>query len=255
MRARSILPLLLGCALATAARAEEKCAKEGIQLFPAPGSVIPTNVKFILEGLGSEQSRVLDLLGKELFLIADDDKVTLKVQRGWKSAMNRTAVVLRPRAILKPNRIYRVALDERLPRFKVIGVAQPYELPAWRSGKGPDDRAPKWVSRPAVSEGEHRLEEGQLIRNVKLRMTMQDESPAYLLLALRRMRGSTAVQTYFVPIQGGQAVAGHDACSGSFTFEDGLAYRATVECYDAAGNAAPKVNPIEFNAPRPVVPR
>lgn len=255
MRARLVLPLLLLCAAPSAALAEDKCDSSGLRLFPLPGSVVPTNVRFILEGIGADQSRVQELINQELVLYADDDKVTVKVLRGWKSAMNRTAVMLRPRAILKPNRQYRLALDDKLPRFKLLDVPEPRDLPEWRTGKGPDDRAPKWTTKPAVSEGLHQVVEGQLIRNVKLRMTMQDESPSYLVLSIRRVRGSPAVQTYFVPIQGGEAIAGHDGCSGSFTFEDGAAYRATVECYDAAANLAPKVNPIEFNAPKPLVRR
>src|SRR5689334_20721627 len=110
MRARLALPLLLLCAVPSAARAEDKCDSSGLRLFPLPGSVVPTNVRFILEGIGADQSRVQDLINQELVLYADDDKVTVKVLRGWKSAMNRTAVVLRPRAILKPNRQYRLAL-------------------------------------------------------------------------------------------------------------------------------------------------
>ena len=42
---------------------------------------------------------------------------TLKVLRGWKSEKNRVAVVLRPRALLKANRTYRLDLDSKLPDF------------------------------------------------------------------------------------------------------------------------------------------
>jgi hypothetical protein len=252
MRLRLTLPLLLLSAVPAAARAEAKCASEGIQIFPLPGSVIPTNAQLILEGIGPDKDRVQQLGRYKLLLVSDDDKVTVKVKQSWKSAMNRSAVLLRPNAILKSNRVYRLALDDALPNFTLLGVPAPHDLPSWRTGKGPDDKAPKWTSKPAVSEGEHQVVEGQLIRNVKVRMTMDDVSPSYLVLSIRRVRGSTAVQTYFVPIQGGVAVAGHDACSGAFTFEDAKAYRATVECYDVAGNRAPKVDPIEFDAPRPV---
>lgn len=252
MRRTPALLALLLLPLAALAQPAERCASKGIQLFPAPGSVIPTNSRIILEGLGPDQARVRSL--RALKLKADDDSVTMRVTKVLVGGMNRTAVMLRPRAILKPNRVYRLMLDEQLPNFTLLGPAGPStDLPAWRTGKGPDDRAPKWLDKPSVSEGEHRVVDQKLIRNVKLRMSMQEESPAYLLVSIGQTRGSSrALQTYFAPIRGGEAIVGHDGCSGGFTFEDGRAYRATIQGYDVAGNLAPRVSPIEFHAPRPI---
>lgn len=245
---RALISLLL---LSVFAHAEAPlCEANGLQVFPAMGSVIPINTRIIVEGIGSEQDRVKALIGKELVLKTEDDKVTCKVLAGWKSSMNRIAVVLRPRAWLKPNRTYRLLIDEALPGFHLIGHGS--ELPTWLTGKGPDERPPKWIDKPAVSEGRNQLIEGKPIRYVKLRMAMVEESPAYLVVSLRRTRGSSALQTYFVPVNGGDALLGHDSCSGSFELEDGQAYRATVEGSDAAGNHAAAVPALEFHAPKRV---
>lgn len=251
-RALSAAWLVLGALPLSASAQDGKCVKDGVQVFPAPGSVIPTNARLILEGIGTEQARVLALMGKELVLKSDDDTVTLKVIRGWKSSAGRAAVVLRPRAILKANKLYRLMLDEPLPNFYLVG--QGSELPAWHTGKGADDKPPKWIDKPAVSEGQYQLKGGNPTKFLKFRMQMVEQSPAYLVLSIRRARSASGTQTYFAPVEGDGALVGHDACSGNFTFEDGRAYKATIEAFDAAGNVAPAVPPIEFQAPRQVGP-
>ena len=241
---------LLAAALAGGARAgdEEKCVEEGLMLFPAPGAVVPTNSRFILEGIGPDQERVWDLIGQELALRTQDDTVRLTVLKGWKSEAGRAAVILKPRALLKANRSYRLDLG-KLSGSDVVNGASP----GWTTGKAQDQKGPKWLERPNVAEGQYRTTaSGKKIKLLRFRMRANEESPTYLVLSIRRARGPVAVQSYFVPIQGEQALVGHDACSGSFTFDDGRAYRAIVEGYDVAGNPAEKLKPIEFHAPRPV---
>lgn len=243
------LPLLLTGLLGSAARAQD-CARSGVELFPKPGSVVPTNFRIVLEGIGSDQDRVAALVGKELVLTASDDRVAVRVLRGWKSTVSRTAVILRPRAQLKANREYRLSLEEKLPGARLLGVKS--GVASWATGKGRDDKGPKWVDPPAVSEGRYVIRDGQLTRFLKFRMAMQDDSPVYAVMSIRRARGSTSVQTYFVPVSAGEAWVGHDGCSGGFSFDDGRAYFATVEAFDVAGNQAPPVPSIEFQAPRQV---
>jgi hypothetical protein len=53
-----------------------------------------------------------------------------------------------------------------------------------------------------------------------------------------------------VAVEAGSAVLGHDACGGSFGWEDGRAYKASFELVDAAGNrSAPAA--LEVSAPKP----
>jgi len=254
MRKLALLGFLLPGLLAGPALASDEdaapCVKQGLVLFPAPGAVVPTNSRFILEGIGPEQTRVWDLIGKDLVLHAPDDTVRVMVLKGWKSAGGRAAVILRPRAVLKANRTYKLELGE-LGRADVVNATADGVL--WQTGKGSDDKGPKWVERPNVAEGLYKTAAGgKLIRQLRLRMRMQEDSPAYLVISMRRARGPGDAQTYFVPIVGENAFVGHDACSGGFTFDDGRAYRVVVEGFDCAGNPAERLKAMEFHAPRPI---
>lgn len=241
---------LLALFLGGAALAQPACVTQGLEVFPKPGSVVPTNFRIVLEGAGEAQALVDRLVGQDLVLQAPDDRVSVRVVRGWKSAVGRTAVLLRPRAALKANRTYRLMLEARLPGAKLAEGG----VPSWATGKGPDARKPRWVDPPAVSEGKYSIRDGKLTRYLKLRMALLDESSAYAVVTIRRVRGAAAAQTYVVPISDGEGWVGHDGCSGGFSFEDGRAYLATVEAYDVAGNLAPPVPPVEFQAPRQVTP-
>lgn len=248
---RALTALLVLLPLAAAAKAPV-CLTEGLQLFPLPGSVVPTNSRFILEGIGPDAERVWDLIGTTLILRADDDATTVTVQKGWKSDQGRAAVILRPRAILKANRTYRLEMG----KLDSGDVLQAPDGPVWSTGKGPDQRAPKWVERPNVAEGRYLTSPGsdKQTRLLRFRLGLKEESPAYLVFSIRRARGPQKVQTYFAPVKGSDAWIGHDECSGNFAFDDGRAYRALIEGYDAAGNPAPRMREMEFHAPRPTGP-
>jgi hypothetical protein len=240
-------PLL--CALVwTPFAARADCQSDGIQFFPAPGSVVPTNSRFILEGLGSEQGKVLALVGGQVTFRAPDDTVRATVVKGWRSEMNRAAVLLSPNHTFRPNKRYTLILDSLSSSTLLSeGADEPY----WDSGVGPDEKAPRWLRKPAVSEGQYLYEGGRLTRFVKIATELEEQSPSYLVVTLQRTHGSTAQQTYFVPVHDAKATVGHDGCSGGFVFVDGESYRASVVGYDVAGNVAPNVPALEFRAPKP----
>ncbi|MBI3185127.1 MAG: hypothetical protein HYZ28_23575 [Myxococcales bacterium] len=241
------LLIAIGLALA-ASSAEAGCKRDGILAFPAPGAVVPTNVRFILEGVGAEQARVSNLVGQELILRAQDDSVSVKVLQGWKSTAHRVAVMLKPNQRLQPNRSYTLMADAHLPSYVILnqGAGETF---TWRAGDSADEAPPKYLLKPAVVEGIHRGEGDSLTRFLKVTTTLTEESPSYLVVSLRRARGSNLTQTYFLPLDGAEAMMGHDECSGSFTFDDGRAYKATIEAYDATGNMAPRLPQVEFQAP------
>ncbi len=273
--------LRLACALlllVPSAPAWAKC-KGGLYVFPTPGAVIPTNTTFILEGAGPEAERVAKLAGRtDLILKSKDDEVAVTVGRRegidfWKSAMNRVAVVLTlpPKKPLRPNEQYTLLIDKVLPGYQVLNEAGLDTL-TWTTGgdnkqhdprevrdaaelaraSGVDKLPPKYQVKPAVEEGFYKKEGDGLIRYLKMRVTLAEEAPAYFVITMNRARGNAPPQKYPVPINGGEAILGHDACSGSFTFEDGRAYKLQVETYDAAGNKATEaLKTIEVQAPRP----
>jgi hypothetical protein len=239
-------------ALCFAAHAYARCEANGLYVFPAPGAVIPLNTKFILEGAGTEVARVNKLIGgDDLVLKAGDDVVTVSVSKGWTGGMKRVAVMLKPNAELKPNKSYTLMIDRLLPGYKVLNPNAAETL-TWRTGAVADTKAPSYSVKPSVAEGYWNKDGDAITRYLKLRTTLVEEGPAYFVATVQRARGNPAKQVYPVPINGGEAVLGQDGCSGSFTFDDGRAYKIWIETFDSAGNkAAEKVPVIEAQAPRP----
>jgi hypothetical protein len=243
--------LALALVLAAAA-AHAKCEANGLFAFPAPGAIIPVNAKFILEGWGSEVARVNKLVGgDDLVLKAGDDVVTVAVERGWSSAMKRVAVKLTPKGELKPNKTYTLMIDRLLPGYKVLNPHAAETL-TWKTGAVADTKAPQYQVKPTVAEGNYNKDSDGVTRLLKLRAVLNEEGPAYFVATVQRARGSSAKQIFPVVINGGEATLGQDPCTGSFTFDDGRAYKISLDMFDSAGNEAPeKAVVIEAQAPRP----
>jgi hypothetical protein len=238
--------------LVMAAAGAQAACEDGIRLFPAPGATVPTNVQFVLEGVLAEQDRVSKLVGSsELALLGGGDPVGVTVEKGWSSTMNRVAVKLKPTRPLQPNTQYTLTIGRALPMVKLLNDTWGDNTARWNTGPSADTVAPKFLTKPAVSEGFYQRTRDGLTRTLKLRTQVNDLGASYLLLTLVRARGVAAKQQYAVPIDGEGVVVGHDACSGSFGFDDGRAYRLVVELYDAAGNGAAKPFNLELSAPRP----
>lgn len=242
---RFLVPLFV---LLCASSASAQCLGDGVQLFPTPGAIVPTNTRFLLEGVGTARPRVSALVGKKLRLVADKHEVEVKAQRGWDSSLGRVTVVLKVAGKLEPDKQYTLRLDELLPNVRVLNGPSTV-LPAWRTGKGADSHAPRWLKRPAVSEGMLRRTAQGTDRFVRLNLSLREESPAYLVVKLEPRRSGSSTQQYVVPIHNNTAFIGHEACSGTFAMEDGRSYRARIEAFDAAGQAAPAVPPVDFEAP------
>lgn len=236
-----------------AAPAHAACSKDGLLVFPAPGAVVPTNVQFILEGVGEEQSRVAELAGTDAIALMapGEDAVQVKAERGWVSQEKRIAVRLKPKKPLKPNTGYTLALGPGFASARVINDALGDNSLRWTTGPGPDKVPPKFRTRPSVAEGFY-VEDPQagLTRQLKLRCLVDDVSPVYLLITMQRARGSQVKQVYPVPLDGSSLLVGHDGCSGSFGFDDGRAYRLTFELFDAAGNRSAERVTLDLSAPR-----
>ncbi len=243
---RSVVLLLVLMLSAPAAHAD--CPSDGVQVFPMPGAVVPTNTRFLLEGLGSFSSRVAELPGRVLRLQTDGHAVEVRIQRGWSSTLGRSTVVLRPSGPLKPGLVYTLRLDDVLPGVKVLNGGGA-TLPEWHSGRGQDVSRPRWIDRPAVTEGLFRRTREGTERFVKLRMSLREDSPSYVVVTLWRRGQDMAPQHYFTSLHDGVALVGHQACSGAFALEDGKSYRAKLEVFDAAGNTAPAVPNLQFEAP------
>jgi hypothetical protein len=252
--ARLAATLVLLLVTLAASRARAAC-QDGVRLFPTPGATVPTNVQFVLEGLSGEQERVSALVGSsELVLFGGKETIPVAVEKGWASAMNRVAVRLKPRRALEPNTEYSLGLSRALMKVKLLNDTFGDNTPRWRTGPGADTSAPKFTTRPAVSEGFYQRTKDGLTRTLKLRTQVNDLGAAYLVVSMVRARGMATKQQYLVPVEGETATLGHDVCSGSFGFDDGRAYKLTIELLDAAGNRASSTVALELSAPKPTTP-
>src|SRR4051812_656454 len=119
---RAVAVLVLLAATAAAAR----CKNDGLFVFPTPGSVIPTNSRFLLEGAGKEKARLERLSATEdLVLKASDDVVVVKLGKTkgvdlWTSEASRVAMVLTPTRPLQPHKQYTLLIDRVLPGFVIL---------------------------------------------------------------------------------------------------------------------------------------
>lgn len=250
MRAPVVAITLCSGLLAFSAHAG--CEANGLYVFPAPGAVIPVNAKFILEGAGTEAARVSRLVGGgDLVLKTSGDEVAVTVLRGWSSSAKRVAVLLKPNSDLLPNKSYTLTIEGILPGYKVLNPSAAQKL-MWRIGAVADMSPPRYQVKPTIAEGLYSKDSDGVTRLLKIRATLEEEGPAYFLATVQRARGNPAKQVYPVIINGGDAVLGQDACSGTFTFDDGRAYKIWLETFDSAGNkTVEKLPVIEAQAPRP----
>lgn len=240
--------LLLVLALLLPPTVHAACPPDGVRLFPSPGAVVPTNSRFLLEGVGAYAERVAGLPGRVLRLQTQGHEIEVKVQRGWTSALGRSTVILKPSEPLRAGLDYTLRLDDVLPLVKVIN-ASGASLPGWRGGRGPDVVRPRWLKQPSVIEGLYRRTPEGTERFAKLRMPVAEDSSAYVVVTLSRRGEDMAPQHYFTQLQDGVALVGHDACGGGFTLEEGKSYRAKVEVIDAVGNTSAATAPLQFEAP------
>lgn len=235
--------------------AAEPCVKDGVILFPAPGAVVPTNVQFIIEGTGEAQAQVQSLLASNAIalLAPGKDAIQVKAEKGFVSQMSRVAIRLRPLKPLEPNVEYSLALPAELAGVRLLNDQLGDGSLRWLAGVGPDKKAPKYQERPSSSEGFYQQDQaGGLTRKLRLRTLVEESSPAWFLVSMQRARGGSARQQYPVPLEGDTFTIGHDACSGNFGFDDGRAYKLTLELFDAAGNRAVERPRLEVAAPRPL---
>ncbi len=246
--------LPLGACLTLWAAPSLAC-ENGIRLFPAPGATVPTNVQFVLEGVLGEQERVAKLVGgTELALLGGPEPIGVAVEKGWSSTMNRVAVRLKPKHALAPNTEYTLTIGRALPAVKLLNDSWGDNTARWKTGPSADTAAPKFTTRPATSEGFYQRTRDGLTRTLKLRTVVADLGVTYVLVSMQRARGIAAKQQYPVPVDADAFVLGHDICSGSFGFDDGRAYKVSVELFDAAGISGGKPVALELSAPKPTEP-
>lgn len=241
--------LLLSALVSAPARAQgspatPSCAIDAVDVFPASGSRVPTNARFIVEGFGPRAGQLRRLIGKTLTLSSGSKKASVAVKSAFSAGDDRIAVELVPRQPLEPGMEWTLDLGQVLPLVKSRSGGDASVL-TWTTGRGLDRASPVLRRIPAVEQGQL-SKEGE--RQVVFRVDAVDDGPVLLVGKLRQARGGPT-RRYFVPVRGGRAVVGDEACGG-WGLERGRAYRMIFQAVDVAGQTSPEAEEIEFNAPR-----
>jgi hypothetical protein len=240
----ALVLLAAACLFAAPARAEEPaCTLDAVDVFPAAGSVVPTNVRFHLEGFGPRAAQLRKLIGKSLILASGSTRVTLAVRSAFTAGNDRVAVELVPGVALDPGKEWRLDLSRVLPMAR-LRDGREVDVLTWSTGSGADRSAPTFKRAPTVEQGA--LSEGQ--RQVTFRVSLDELTPSLLEAKVRLARGGPT-RRYFVPVRGGRVVLG-DATCGGLALERGRAYFVSFSAIDSAGQKSPELPRIEFNAPR-----
>ena len=257
MRQSLVLLSFAAVFLATAA-VHAECNEAGLRAWPEPGTVVPPNVHFVVEGVGvtSDLVATLDKSHPAIITIKDGLRflVTSITDGDEKIAQ----------AVLVPEKPLRGA-HEYLVRFHGTGPGEPKEYHPtvtqkgkqvrmqWRVGETPDTKAPTWTETPRVLSSK-RDERGDGVETfVRIAVSAKDERGMLLYRVRIRERGKgKAWRSWFLraPAGGQSLVVGRGKCSGPFELFPGRRYEIRLSAVDAAGNEtnAPG-NPLRFKGP------
>jgi hypothetical protein len=230
---RSATRTALALSTLLSASAAFSACKEGVSFFPAPGAVVPPNTKFLLEAVGQEQKRAIQLVGSAaLSLASADDVIPVTVSSAFISARGRVAIKLTPSRNLKPKKDYRL-VGLGLVSLLNGGAA---DTPRWSTSALTDSVAPGFKVKPAVSEGLTRNDASGTSRLLRIHAVLEEASPSYFVITVQRQRSAAKAQQYFVAFDGAGTSVADDACFGPFELESGATYRMSLVVFDAAGN-------------------
>jgi len=262
MRYAAALTALASLTLCAPQPARAKCRSWSVTTVPAHGArKVPTNVKLLLVVFSfAQQQTVARALGS-CSLASGAHRVPLKVSvlPASKRSYRNLYLSLEPRGRLRPNRRYRLRLGGsrqalRPPLDRIVRKLSRY---AFRTGAGPDLKAPRRPQRPfAARYSFRRLGCGPAESiDFKLKPLADDRTPAQRIkLRLEVVEKQQRAAHSFAlllppPWSPGQAGLGHGMCSGNFRLARGAVYTIRVRAVDHAGNASPPSPAITVAVP------
>ncbi len=249
---------LLFLSLAATPRAQAECPPEGLRVWPAPGSVVPPNAVFLLEGRGEAAALVASLDQRHPALIAVREGTLLDVAAREQTLPEWAQSLLQPREKLLP-------AHEYLLRLHGLGATEPKRfhptIPTpsggqrlqWRIGDQPDEQAPRWEAPPRVLST--RREEGgpHTVSVVRVAVTARDEGEHLLYRVRLRERGKgKGWQSWWLAApEDGVLEVGRGRCGGPVTLSPGHHYELRLSALDGAGNEREAPGPaLRLRGPR-----
>ena len=220
------------------------CATSAWDVFPASGSKVPKNSRFIVEGYGSAQPAVLSLATRKPRLIpANGAEVPLKVVEINVGEMSITQAVLEPTAPLIEGTRYRLKIETDTKREENM-------LAFWTVGPA-DVEPPRWTRTPEAQPGKiTRFGCGPAIE-AQVNVAIEDASALLMRAKVTRPDGSS--RQYLLPVpQNGRLEIGHGMCSGAFKIGGEKEWSLELTAVDVAGNATLALSPpLKFKGENP----
>jgi hypothetical protein len=230
--------------LFTPLAARAMCATSAWDVFPASGTKVPKNSRFIVEGYGSAQPAVLSLATRKPRLVpATGAEVPLKVVEINVGEKSITQAVLEPTTSLIEGTRYRLKIETDSKREESV-------LAFWTVGPA-DVEPPRWTKAPEAQPGEiTRFGCGPAIE-AHVSAAIEDASELFVRAKVTRPDGSS--RQYLLPApQNGQLAIGHGMCSGAFEIGAEKEWSLELTAVDAAGNATRALGPpLKFRGENP----
>lgn len=224
---RCLLALL--CLAPVAARAD--CAASGWHVFPPPGSTVPTNARFVVQGFASSQAAVKSLATRHPRLVADTgEQLPLKVLTVNEGGFELTQAVLAAKGALTPGVRYTLRFDDDTFSLR-RGVSA-----SWVVGAGADFEPPRWQAAPSAKPGERKEMGCGPSVHARLELAVEDAGPVLVRAVVKR---DGEVKEFLLEREDdGSLRVGHGMCSGAFQLGDG-AWTLELSAVDLAGNSTP----------------
>lgn len=235
--------------LFTPLAAQAMCAMSAWDVFPAPGSKVPKNSRFVVEGYGSAQSAVVSIATRKPRLVsAKGAQVPLKVVVINVGEKDITQAVLEPTApLIEGTRSTLKFETDSKTRFELDENVRP----SWMVGPA-DVEPPRWTKAPEAQPGV--IELFGCGPAVEARVNVAIEDAAAILVRAKVTRTDGSSKHYLLPAtKNGVLEIGHGMCSGAFKLGlEGKEWSLELTAVDAAGNATlALIPPLRFKGENP----
>jgi hypothetical protein len=208
------------------------CASWSWKVFPAPGTTVPTNARFVLQAYGTAQPVVASIATRHPRLVTQDgSQFPLKVLEVNVGEFQLTQAVLQPKGALTEGTRYTLRFDqpEGPERFSLPRD----ESASWIVGPA-DFEAPVWATSPSAQPG--KIVQYGCGPLVEARVAVALTSAEPVQFRARVSRPDGGVREFLLAPEKGDIAIGHGMCSGAFEPGEG-AWSLELTAVDLAGNA------------------
>lgn len=218
------------------------CSSWGWSVFPAPGSTVPSNARFVVQAFDEAQPVLASIVTRHPRLVTQDGaSFPLKVLEINVGEFRLTQAVLQAKGALTEGTRYTLRFDqpEGPERFALSRDASP----SWTVGPA-DVEPPVWVTSPGAQAGRYVQYGCGPVIEARVAVALADGDPVQFRARVSRPDGG--VREFLLTPDRGDVVIGHGMCSGAFRVSTGE-WTLTLSAVDLAGNVTPAPGtPLHF---------